>query len=339
MFLVVVTILLVVSLGGRFTGYLQEAASGRISANSLWYLLLLRVPDFLQLVIPFSLLVSVLLTLGRLHADQEFVVLVMANLNPSRMLLWLSSLAIPLAVLVGFLSLFVSPATRAFFVDEMVNQRVLSEFDVVIPGEFRTFSNGARTIYVESVDREQQELHGLFLSESKGSQRSTVVATKAKYDVLPESGSKYLELHQGRRYLGEPGTHQYSVLEFETLRQRLDVEHTTVAVHQPSAKPTRELLISDPVQNVEWHWRVALPIVTFMMAICGFAISKVPPRAGRFGRVLPGLVLFIAYYFLILVFQNIQLQQPYLLVLGLWPVHLVFILFAIHVTRRSWLPA
>ena len=337
-FLVVFAILLILSLGGRFTGYLQEAASGRISADGLWYLMLLRLPDFIQLVIPFSVLVSVLLTVGRLHADQEFIVLAMAHVGPARVVLWMATIAIPLSILVGYLSLIVGPNAHSAFVGELINQKVLSEFDVVIPGEFRVFSDGTRATYIEDVDREKKEIFGLFLNESKGDQRKSVVATKARYQIDPKTGDKFLELTNGRRYVGEPGTHEYRILEFERLKQRIEVEEKPASVDQPSAVATLELRLEKPIEAVEWHWRLALPIVTLMMAYCGLAIAKVPPRSGRFGKVVPGMILFIAYYVLILVVQNFQLERPELMVFGLWPVHVLFLLFGTYMVRRSWLP-
>lgn len=337
-FLVVFVILLVLSLGGRFTGYLQEAASGRISADGLWYLMWLRIPDFVQLVVPFSLLVSVLLTVGRLHADQEFVVLVMAHVGPVRVVLWIMTFAVPLAALVAYLSLVVSPGAKSTFIDEMINQKVLSEFDVVIPGEFRTYSDGTRVTYVDDVDRDQKEILGLFLNESDGKKKSTVVAEKARYHIDRISGTKFMELSTGRRYVGEPGTHRYQLIEFDRLKQRVETGGSSVVGHDPSAMATNQLNFDHPNEAIEWHWRVALPIVTLMMGYCGLAIAKVRPRTGRFGRVLPGLCVFIVYYVLILLAQKQQLENPSLLILGLWPIHLLFLLFGTYFTRRSWLP-
>ena len=44
---VVLIILLVVAVGGRFVGYLQQAALGKYSADALWLLVGLRMPEFL----------------------------------------------------------------------------------------------------------------------------------------------------------------------------------------------------------------------------------------------------------------------------------------------------
>ena len=338
-FLVVFAILLVLSLGDRFMGYLQEAAAGKISADGLWYLMLLRIPEFIQMVIPFGLLVSVLIVVGRLHAEQEFVVFVMAHVGPVRVVLWVMTIAIPLAALVAYLSLVIGPSARMAFVDEMVNQKVLSELDVVIPGEFRTFSDGSRVSYVEGVNRDEQVILGLFMNDSSEERQNSVVANTARFHFDPSDGGKFLELVDGRRYVGEPGTSLYQVVEFDRMQQRMEVGRADVIRHEPSAIPTHRLGMDRPDEAAEWHWRLALPILTLMMGFCGLAISKVKPRSGRFVMVVPGLCLFVLYYVLILATQYLQSNHSDLLVLGLWPVHLLFLAFGIYFTRRSWLPA
>ena len=70
-FLLVFMLLICVGLGGRFVGLLQDAAGGRYSAEAVWWLIGLRIPTFLQLIAPFSLFLALVITFGRLHADQE----------------------------------------------------------------------------------------------------------------------------------------------------------------------------------------------------------------------------------------------------------------------------
>ena len=87
--------LLAVALGGRFIGYLQDAALGRYSADALLTLIALRLPEFVQLTVPFAFFVAVLLTWGRLHAEREFAVLLGGGASPRRMLGWVCAVALP----------------------------------------------------------------------------------------------------------------------------------------------------------------------------------------------------------------------------------------------------
>ncbi|MCH2336934.1 MAG: LptF/LptG family permease, partial [Pseudomonadales bacterium] len=71
-FLLVFMLLVCVGLGGRFVGLLQDAAGGRYTTEAVWWLIGLRIPTFLQLMAPLSLFLALVITFGRLHADQEF---------------------------------------------------------------------------------------------------------------------------------------------------------------------------------------------------------------------------------------------------------------------------
>jgi lipopolysaccharide export system permease protein len=91
-FLVTVLVLLLVAVGGRFIGYLQDAVAGKYAAETLITILQLRLPEFLQVILPFALYLSLLLTLSRLHAESEMVVLQTGGLGTLQLLTWNSRL-------------------------------------------------------------------------------------------------------------------------------------------------------------------------------------------------------------------------------------------------------
>src|SRR5690606_15569162 len=68
-------ILVMVLVSGRFIKYLAEAAAGQIAADALFLVMAFRLPEFLQMILPLSLYISLLLVLGRMHMDNEMVVL------------------------------------------------------------------------------------------------------------------------------------------------------------------------------------------------------------------------------------------------------------------------
>ena len=71
----VAAIVLVISVGWRFSGYLNEAAAGLMSKEVLFVLMAYRLPGFLELIIPVSFFLAIMLTYGRLYVDHEMIVL------------------------------------------------------------------------------------------------------------------------------------------------------------------------------------------------------------------------------------------------------------------------
>ena len=64
-------ILTVIAMSWRFRGYLEDAASGSLNSEILFVLIIWRLPSFLEIVIPVSFFLSVILVLGRLSAEKR----------------------------------------------------------------------------------------------------------------------------------------------------------------------------------------------------------------------------------------------------------------------------
>ena len=64
--LAVCAVLLLISMSGRFVKYLADAAAGELSADVLFLLMGYRLPNFLELILPLSMFLGILLTYGLL---------------------------------------------------------------------------------------------------------------------------------------------------------------------------------------------------------------------------------------------------------------------------------
>lgn len=326
-------LLLAVGLGGRFIGFLQEAATGRFTAEALWLLVAFRVPEFVQITVPFAMYLALLLTFCRLHAEQEHVVLVAGGVRPRRMLLWLLGSATPVAALVAMLSFVVTPEARRLYADLSLEQLVDSELDAVIAGAFHVYAEGRRTTYARAVDRDANRLEGVFMAERDGPVSVTVWADTAKQHRVSESG-RFLEFSDGRRYEGVPGESPYRVVEFARLSQRID-RVPPVPLDDARRRPTAELGLDDPAQAAEWQWRAAFPVMCLVSVVLAVGVARPAPRAGRFSRVLPGVALFVVYY-LALVFARDFVADGLLgPIPGLWPVHLILLATGVWLLGRG----
>lgn len=337
LFLGVFAVLLAVGLGGRFLGFLQQAATGRFSAETLWLLVALRVPEFVQVTAPFALFLALLLAFGRLHAEREYVALVGGGASPGRVLGWVLLVALPLALAVAALSFVATPEARRAYRALSVAQRLDSEVDAVVPGAFQIHSRG-RASYVQAVDEESNTLRGVFMAERRGRESMTMWAERGSQHRSPATGSRFLVLEDGVRYQGAPGDHGYRVASFRRLGQRL---HRDAAppVDDVRSAPTPKLAPSDPRQAAELQSRLAPPLMALVSAVLAVGAARPRPRAGRFSRLLPGVGLFLGYYLLLVLAQDAAadgLLPPHLGVLG---VHALALLLAVWLVRRSARPA
>lgn len=336
---VVFAILIFIGVGFRLTGYLQEAASGRFDADVLWRLIGLRLPEFVQIVLPFSLFLAIVVTFGRIHADQEFVVLLAGGAGPVHMLSWTFSVVVPCALLVGVLSLEVTPKSTASVVELVADQAISSEIAAIVPGQFRMFSGGRRTIYAERIDRDTRTLSGMFYAENRGDLTVTVVAEEAQIRVGSEPGERLLVLLRGRRFEGVPGAYDYRVVSFEELALRLELEEALPIDLALESRPTSNLDRAKAEDAQEFQWRLGLPIMTLVSGLLAYGISRTRPRSGRFGQIVPGILIFVGYYVLLVLARQGMGQSDFMMKLGLWPVHALVGSFAVVWTLKQSRPA
>src|SRR6478735_7615050 len=106
----VTLILLLIFLSGRFAKYLVDAATGRISADIIFSLLLYRSPNILERILPLGLFLGILLVFGRLYVENEISVLHASGVSIARLLRASGLAIVPVSILTGVLTLYVSPA-------------------------------------------------------------------------------------------------------------------------------------------------------------------------------------------------------------------------------------
>ena len=338
-FLVTLALLLLVAVGGRFIGYLQEAAMGKFTGTTVLTIIGLRLPEFLQLVAPFALYVALLLTLGRMYAEQEMVVLQTAGLSTVRLLVWVSGSVVIIVGLVAALAWVLTPLSQRVLLDFVTQQRAQSEFETVNPGVFHTYDYGRRVTYSQDISADRRVLYDVFISQRLETGATVNIwAQSATQAVDERSGSRFLILNDGRRYEFSIDSRDVRSMAFKQLSQRLETVDKRRARLDVEAAPMQSLG-SDPLSRAEWHWRVALPLFTLIGAVLAVGISRVQPRQGRFARVLPGMLVMLVYYLALVVNQNALREEDVPADVGLWGVHLSFAILAVVLARRLAQPS
>ncbi|MCJ0974132.1 LPS export ABC transporter permease LptF [Pseudomonas sp. PS1] len=336
-------VLLVIIMSGRFIKYLAQAAQGVLDPGVLLMIMGYRLPGFLQLILPLGLFLGILLAYGRLYLDSEMTVLSATGMSQRRLLVYSLGPATLVAMLVGWLSLGLAPQGVAE-VDRILNEQdSLTEFDTLVPGRFQTLRDGTRVTYTRELTADRTELAGVFISETNlssasGEQRglSVLVAERGRQEIQPD-GSRYLILENGYRYDGNPGQANYRAIQYDTYGVLLPKPEVSVELSEREAMPTRELLGSDNVRlQSELQWRVSLPVLVFVVTLLAVPLSRVNPRQGRFLKLLPAILLYMAYLALLIAARGSLDKGRIPVALGLWWVHGLF--FVLGLLLIYWEP-
>ncbi|MEM1230210.1 MAG: LPS export ABC transporter permease LptF [Pseudomonadota bacterium] len=339
-FVMVLLVLFLVAVGGRFIGFLQDAAIGKYSAGSLFTLLGLRLPEIGQLLLPFALFLALLLTLGRLYAEQEMAVLFGGGAGAPALLRWLAPVIVAITAAVAMLSLLVTPSSNASLAAALTEERLDRDFANLTPGVFHVYARGDRVSYADALAPDGERLFEVFLAERRaGFEDVTVRAEEGLQYIDPETGSRFLRLLRGSRYEGQLGTGGYRVIEFDSMSQRIEIDSSHRSVEDVGARPTALLIgDDDAVARAELGWRWSMPLLTALSALLAIALARVKPRQGRFARLLPALGVFLLYYLSLSLIQNRLIEGDWPAWLSYWPAHGLFALLAIYGLSRIGSP-
>lgn len=327
-------IVLVISMGWRFSGYLNEAAAGLMTKEVLFALMGYRLPGFLELIVPVSFFLAIMLSYGRLHVDNEMIVLRSCGMSEGRLIFLTLLMAALVMVLTALISLWLKPLGEHQVEELLRGQKNLTEFDTLVPGRFQTLSSGKRVTYTEGVTA-QGDLSGVFINEYQDAQDGsgprdsvTVIAESGKTQVDAQ-GQRFLVLNNGLRYRGRAGEKNYQVISYEEYGQLVEKSSSTRDGKRRTAIPTVQLLgSSDPEEVSELHWRMAVVLMIPVIALMAIPLARVNPRQGRFTRLVPAMILCFLYILLLSGARSGLEKGSLPLELGLWWVHAVFLVIA-----------
>ncbi len=327
-------VLLLVVVSGRFVKYLAQAAAGQLDASVLLAVMGYRIPEFLVLIVPLGFFLGILLTYGRLYIENEMTVMTACGMSQGRLVSYTLAIAVIIAALAGWLSLYVTPDGLAKSEGLLLAQKQRAEIENILPNQFLVSEKGSGVTYTEEVTPDG-ELRRLFFAErayqESGRERlALVVAEKAfQWKGQPDEPG-YLVLENGYRIEGAPGEADYRVTHFAEYGQRL-------AITNEDRKPTVDVLSTDqlwqsPSQShiAALQWRLSVPILVLVVSLMAIPLSKTDPRQGRFNKLVPAILLYIIYLVALNAARGAleggNSPQVFGRVVGLWGVHAVFVL-------------
>ncbi len=325
------SILLLIIMSGRFVKYLAEAAAGELAVEVLFSIMGFRLPGFIELILPLGFFIAILLAYGRLYIDSEMVVLSACGISPQQLVSMTFFPALLISVIVGSLTLWVSPTGVRATETILAEQRTRSEFDAIQTGRFQALGQSESMTYVEDVSADRNRLQTVFVAEGGGeagrTRHSVLVAEYAEQALHPEYQQRYFNLYNGVRYEGQPGEADYEVTEFETFGQYIEPTDIRSGMRNKSdAWPTSQLIGSEDLESrVTLQWRLSLPLMVLVVALLAVPLSHTDPRRGRYVKMLPAILLYMVYLGTLSGMRGAVEAGSWPIVPGLWIVHPVFI--------------
>ena len=352
-FLGTLFILLLIILGNTFVRLLSDVSGGSLPVDALGKLVFLQSIGGIIKLVPIALLIGMMLAFGRLYRDHEMSALHASGVGPKDFYKGVFLFVFPLTLLIAGFVLFIIPTIEQTS-DDIKNEIKQRPEAAGIPvGEFMHANAGNKkiTLFVEDIDKDKVVMKRFFMHldekvENKSSKEAKhtlkinnekiISAGKALLYIDPESGARIFKVEDGSSYDNNRLTGEFTIFNFR--------EH---GIHIPALKISNSKALEtesfssllkndDKESQAEVHWRLALIIQAPVMALLAFPLSFTTPREGRFGKLGIGILLYAVYANLIITGQSLIEDGKIPNWLGLWWVHIAFILLSIWMIYRQY---
>ena len=281
-----------------------------VPAGTILQLTITLLPQALALTIPMALLIGLLVGLGRLSADREFVVMMACGISPYRLLHPILVFSVVCWGLTSWVMLKAMPDSNQRFREissEIAMNR--AEGEVRPRVFFEDFPNVV--LYVREVPKNGQGWLGVLAADTSNPSAPVIfLANRGRMVVDRQARTIEMVLEEGTRHstkLEDPAA--YEVLKFN--RTILSLNPESVFPRTGPARGERELRIEElqtrayemqaqgisahrPIMEI--HKKFSVPAACFVFALLGLALGASNRKDGKLAAFVLGIAVIFAYY-------------------------------------------
>jgi lipopolysaccharide export system permease protein len=317
-----------------------------VSINIALEVLMNMTIGFLPIILPMSLLFSVLLTYSRLSSDSEIVAFKALGYSPQ----YIASPAILFSFFICVISsqtLFELGPRARLKVDTLIgqigNQKIIS---TIQEGTFsESFFN--LVLYTNQIDKEEKTLHDLFIYDKRNSDNPIAIVAKTGEITTSsntENQSAEILLRQGNIY--KFGDVSHTKVKFDTyslvisspvLSRKNEKDADSFTLSQISELLKDSAL--SPAQKIEfsseYHGRWAIAISCLLFGFLGASVgSTTNRRSNASSGFILSVICIISYWILFVVANTLSkkmLAPPFVLI---WTPNVLFLIVTIYMWRK-----
>lgn len=332
-FLVIMTIFI----SNKFVRVLDDASEGGIPGHLVMTFIGLKIPDLAGMILPLSFFLGVLLAYGRIYAENEMTVLHACGVSEWYVVRVTLILGFVTAIITGVFTLYLSPMAAEY--EYQVKDQIAADSGLssLIAGRFQTTGNKKAVVFIHEKNRTDNTFEKVFVAQlpDKNTPNASVIDSSLVYAatgqvVEEDSGSQRLILSAGTRYQNDIKNKEFRQVAFDKYYIQIQDQKVAHKRRKLSAIATSELYQEQtPEASAESQWRIAFPLVCIIMTLVAVPLSVVNPRQGKFGKMLPALLLFLSYFLLLTAIRSGIEKGSVPQYIGLWPVHILVLILGI----------
>ncbi len=339
-FAAVSIVLLVVIVGKSFVDLLSKVISGKLPSEVVFTMLGLGILKSAIVLVPFALLITIMLVVGRYYRDSEIYAIKAGGIGSLELFRYASLIVVPVIVILFFLSINLTPWTEQQIEKIKLQAKGLTDIYGLTPGQFIESKQGNWVVFVEEADKESGKVKNIFISDRREGKVAIETAEYAEQKNLPDLGGEALILNQGQRYQGIPGEGGFTILKFEQHAVRIPDFDLKLDTNDPEFKPTSELMQSNLLADIaEFQWRISVPIAAILLTLLAFPLSVTSPRQGRFAKLGIAIVIYLIYANLLILMETWVADGKFPAMPGMLTIHAGMLMLIIVLMWRHRLGA
>jgi len=229
---------------GRILKLIELVVTRGVPIFQILKLFSLIIPTFLEMTVPMAFLLAILLGLGRMSNDQELLAMKASGISPAQILWPVTALAIVIALVTFFLTMFARPVANFALKKELYN---IAKSRVGTALKEKVFNDDFPKIliYVEEIVPPGNTAQGVLIVDKRDPTREDIILGKvARISTEEETNTLGLRLFDGSIYEREKNRPGFSQTRFDIYDFKLDLDDLIGPIQQKESGP-KEMTISE----------------------------------------------------------------------------------------------
>jgi len=338
-FCMILLVLTFVLLMGKILQLMDLMINKGIRFRDIAQLMLFLMPSFLMFTIPISLLIAILIGIGRLSGDNEITVLKMSGVSLYQLAFPVALAALAALIMTAATTLVLVPygnwAAKNLLYDMAKQKASIGIREKVFIDDFRGL-----LLYAEKIPVQGDFLEGVLISDNRIIREpSTIIARKAYLVSDPDTLAITLRLEDGSIHTADAGLKNYRKMDFRFYDVRLDLPSSLSEEKQAGTKSSTEMTVTELSAKlrsrgieqaalrelaIEFNKKLTIPLSCLVFALIALPLGIRAHRSVRARGFTIGLTMVLIFYLMRLVGEALVETGRVSPVIGMWTPNAVF---------------
>jgi lipopolysaccharide export system permease protein len=273
-------------------------------------LIIFIMPSFLTFTMPISLLIAILIGMGRLSGDNEITVLRASGISLYRLIepiIFMACIVCLFTAVIGYYAPLCNQATK-----DLLFQIVQQKASIGIKEKFFNDDFQDLVLYADRITTNEDSMEGILISDSRlANEPTTIIARRGYLISNPNTLKVTLRLMDGSIHSVDSSLTKYKKTDFSSYDVNLDLKKAAAGSDNKIKKGSRDMTIDELLGNIkradmkadevrdmviELHKKISIPLSCLVFAILAVPFGIVSKRSGKSRGFTVGILIVVFYY-------------------------------------------